>query len=45
MAARLSVLMHGFVSSLVVIRLIKELYAYLERDRRHLYKIPLLILL
>jgi len=44
-AARLSVLMHGFVSPLIVIRLIKKLYACLERDRHHLHKTPLLILL
>lgn len=42
-AARMSV--HGFVASLTVIRLIKILYASMERDCRHLYKIPLLILL
>jgi hypothetical protein len=42
MAARLSDLMHGFVSPLVVIRLIKKLYTCLERDCHHLYKIPLL---
>jgi len=45
MAARLSVLMHGFFPPLLFIQLINKLYACLERDRHHLYKTPLLILL